>query len=128
MSCAPVGPLAPFSPPGATCDCGARLHARPSGERDWSWHDGEGRALVDLSPPGYRDDPRGWWARLAQEDIAAYSAMTCRADLGLLQWSHRHRPARGPATADPIPWCCEEPMRAIPAGWECRVSREGFTR
>lgn len=104
----------------ATCDCGAALHAIPAGPDDWSWVDGAGSAVVDTSPPGYAEDPKAWWATLAREDIAAYSALSAREQLGMLSFWHLHRPAHADPYEGAVPTCCGEPMRLTPSGWTCR--------
>jgi hypothetical protein len=111
--------------PGATCDCGAVLHVEPCGSDDWSWHDEDGRMLVDRSPAGYNEDPKGWWARLAATDPATYSDLLCRWTLGYLGWWHGHGPATPePWTGPPAPTCCAMPMRLSPRGWVCREGCE----
>lgn len=105
----------------ARCDCGATVTAAPAGDRDWTWVDADGKSVIDRSPPGYREDPKGWWERLAREDIAAYSDLSARVHLGHHSWTHVHRPAEQEPYTGPVPECCDMPMRAIPAGWECRV-------
>lgn len=104
----------------ATCDCGAALHAIPARPDDWQWVDADGLSLIDTSPPGYREDPRGWWQQLAQADIAAYSALSARAHLGMLGWTHGHRPAHQEPYPGDVPSCCGMPMRLVPRGWVCR--------
>lgn len=99
----------------------------PRGDDDWDWIDVEGRTIVDRSPPGYAEDPRGWWERLARENIAAYSDLSCREALGTLGWTHRHWPAHAEPYEGDVPWCCEEPMRLAPRGWTCRVTRHVTT-
>lgn len=116
----PTGPLPAYEPSPARCDCGAVLHAVPAGDRDWLWVDDAGHAIIDEAPEGYRADPKGWWERLARDDIAAYSALAARQALGMLGWVHVHRPAVQEPYSGPVPYCCGMPMRAIPVGWECR--------
>jgi hypothetical protein len=108
--------------PDATCSCGARLRAVPNWDgSDWLWVDEDGHQLVDRSPDGYRDDPKGWWERLARENIAAYSDLSAREALGMLGWTHGHRPVKqDPWTGGDVPRCCDMPMRLTPRGWVCR--------
>lgn len=108
--------------PGATCKCGARLHAVPSNDgTDWLWLDEQGQLYVDRHPEGYLDDPKGWWDRLATENIAAYSDWSARFALGMTGWTHMHRPTlvHGSACVE-VPRCCDMPMRLTPRGWVCR--------
>jgi hypothetical protein len=132
MTCVPAGSLDPHIIPTYVCDCGTEVHAVPQGGFDWSWYDREGNCIVDTSPEGYRDDPKGWWERLARDNIAAYSALSCREALGMLGWTHMHRPSLKSEEGGPgvrlheVPFCCESPMRWVPLGWQCRESGEIF--
>lgn len=113
-------------PPAATCDCGARLHAEAAWNGDdWVWLDEDGRSLVDLAPEEYRRDPKAWWDNLARSDIATYSALSARHALGMLGWTHHHRPATVDPFPDPVPESCGMPMRLTPRGWRCRVHAGG---
>jgi hypothetical protein len=103
----------------AVCDCGETVHAEAARD-EWMWVDAAGRRIVDTAPAGYREDPRLWWETLAATDIAAYSALLCRADLGMLPLAHIHRPAFCRPFAGDVPVCCEMPMRLTPQGWVCR--------
>lgn len=109
--------------PGAECSCGARLHASPSGSGDdWVWVDEDGQMLVSRHPPGYSEDPKGWWERLARENTAAYSIASARFALGMTGWLHRHTPTYpDPWTGGDVLRCCDMPMRLTPHGWVCRT-------
>lgn len=110
--------------PPAVCKCGAALHAVASPDlNDWHWLDDSGEMLVDRAPEGYHDDPKGWWARLADDDIALYSALTAREALGMLGWTHRHQPLPVGGFKGPVPYCCGMPMRLAPRGWVCRETK-----
>jgi hypothetical protein len=107
--------------PAATCSCGARLHATSNHDgNDWVWVDDEGQSLVSRHPPGYSEDPKGWWDRLARENIAAYSDWSARFALGMTGWLHLHTPTHPDRFVGDVPWCCEMPMRLTPRGWVCR--------
>jgi hypothetical protein len=110
--------------PGATCECGERLHAVTNWDgSDWVWVDEQGQHLVDRHPEGYNEDPKGWWERLAAENIAAYSDWSARFALGMTGWTHSHRPTHpDPWTGPPPPTCCEMVMRLTPRGWVCRMA------
>lgn len=108
----------------AVCDCGEVVHAVANEALDdWTWVDAQGRVVVDRSPEGYADDPRGWWARLAAENIAAYSDLSAREGLGMLGWTHVHRPAVMEPFEGDVPRCCGMPMRFAPSGWRCRETK-----
>lgn len=109
--------------PGAVCACGARLHAVPHPDlNEWVYLDENSKLFVDRTPDGYREDPSGWWARLATEDIAAYSDLSAQFALGMVSWSHTHRPVRSDPFTGWVLWCCDMPMRLAPRGWVCRVT------
>lgn len=120
-SCCPTGSLEPLDEAAtAVCDCGATVTAVPSGPDDWKWVDSDGNQIIDTSPAGYRENPKAWWATLAKDDIAAYSALSARFNLGMLGWTHMHRPAHAAPARRRPPQCCSEPMRWTPSGWRCR--------
>lgn len=110
--------------PGAICACGARLHAVSNFDgTDWLWVDENEQMLVDRSPEGYREDPKGWWERLLATDVAAYSDTVARAALGMLGWTHMHGPKKSDPFTGEVPRCHGMPMRLTPNGWRCRETK-----
>lgn len=127
-TCTPVGgSLAPITLPSGVCDCGVVLHAVPAGD-EWTYADENGKTRVDTSPQALRDDPKGWWERLAAEDIATYSRLSAAVSLGHFSWIHVHRQAPGSSVGGPydVPFCHERPMQYVPDGWRCRVNKTVF--
>lgn len=87
---------------------------------------------MDTAPEGYRVDPKGWWDRLAEEDIGAYSNLKAVMDLKGYIWIHWHTSGHHEPDLD-LNWdtrlppeCHGQPMYAAPHGWECRVMRSRF--
>jgi hypothetical protein len=102
--------------PDAVCYCGETVSAVPAGPRDWAYVDTAGRTIVDLPQPD--------WDWLRRNDIAEYSRLSAAANLGYLPTCHVHQPTRQLSKfRGSVPWCCAEPMRLTPSGWECRASR-----
>jgi hypothetical protein len=95
---------------------------------DWEYVGADGFTTAYTGPPEYREDPAGFWERLAATNMGAYSALTAREKLGMLGWWHTHTPGR--AVGDPVvavvPETCGQPMWASPDGWVCRVHKELF--
>lgn len=96
----------------ATCDCGARVQAVPASPSDWAWEDRDGHTAVALPPVP--------WDELREHDVATYSALLARLNLGMLPAFHVHRPAQPEPFAGVVPFCCGEPMHLQPRGWRCR--------
>lgn len=124
--CSPVGPLGAPIFGEWECRCGERLRlARMSpGVNDWRHVDRQGMSHRDETPDGLKTDPVGWWQRLADTDLNAYSVLKASMGLGGTPFIHYHAPARpvGVHERKPPPYCCGSPMWASPDGWQCRVN------
>lgn len=131
-ACSPTGDL---SEP-ARCEhgrpctgCGEVLHLRPvpevPGVHAWGWRDDAGESGTVTYPWGAGPEPAGWWERLAECDVALYSALVARDNLGMLAKHHAHTPGPCGYVHEPVeaPWCCRWPMWQTVEGWRCREQR-----
>lgn len=126
--CRPAGSLAAPIVGADVCHCGAAVRPVPHGE-DWAWVDDLGQTFVSnldavhaewdkiraemaTAGPGVADTPA----------INRYAVMSAQLVLAWVDWGHPHSPA-GSGRSTPSPWCCGQPMQAVPAGWMCRVRR-----
>jgi hypothetical protein len=134
--CVPTGNLTTVPPIDACmaghplmCSCGDPLRAVPTPDgRDWSYVSARtGRGTRDDSPPGYQDDPAGWWDMIKRDHIEIYLSISAALELNGGQWTHPHVPASCDhlphPSLPPVPECCGTPMWYTPAGWRCRVNR-----
>lgn len=131
-SCRPVGSLAyPVTGP-SRCHCGVTVRPVPRGD-DWAWADDQGHTHVShigeilaeldrchavaLDKTADMNDP------VVAADVHRYSVISAALALGYADTGHSHSPT-GPEgrTSTPPPWCCDQPMWAVPAGWRCRVA------
>jgi hypothetical protein len=121
--CAPVGPLHVPADRAYRCrDCGAPLTRvwREDG-LDFTYVGPDGSMFVDRHPPGYAEDPKGWWDRLAKHNPARYSLLRSYTSMNPLYFWHAHRPElQGPARPGGVPFCHGWPMQAVRDGWRCR--------
>jgi hypothetical protein len=133
MTCTPTGSLAtPIITP-AYCHCGATIRAVPWGDSDWLWADKDGRTRVShvneiydelrrchavvLDPDAHLDDP------VVIADVGRYSLLSAALAVGHgIDLGHGHTPMRGGRSLTAPPWCCGDPMQAVPAGWRCRIT------
>lgn len=133
-ACAPTGSLAaPVCAP-TICRCGEPITPVPWGADDWSWVDARGRTLIShteeiaaeyarvrqvmaAGPPGGDVDDPDYVAA-----IGRYSVMRCAESIGHMEVWHSHGPATGGRALTAPPWCCGQPMQAVPAGWRCRAT------
>lgn len=135
LPCRPRGSARKPLPSIRRCHCGALLtvEATTHPKRTGDWIDvdiWESRSMTnDLPayygypiPPGYHDDPAEWWKRLAENDIATYSALSAAYNLGYWWPYHRHIPKETivPGTGSTAE-CHGWPMWAAPRGLVCRV-------
>lgn len=128
-TCTPTGRMpAPTLPEYRCADpaCGVPLtHKWTADGRDFTDVGPDGMPGTDHAPPGYHEDPKGWWDRLAASDPATYSVLSATAGLGCLFW-HAHRPVAVTAPVNDVPTCCGWPMRATRDGWLCRENPATF--
>ena len=83
--------------------CNAEITLTPAGPDDWAWRDGEGSTVGTNYPPGFESPT--FWADLKERDIAAYSLLNARDQLGMTGWVHPHYPKPGtrePFTGTPV--------------------------
>ena len=127
MTCHPSGDLASPLPQPDRCRCGATIRPVPRAD-DWAWEDEHGQTAV-----WHHAEILAEYQRLCdavntgtadETDWAHYSTWTAALNLGHVNWGHQHSPTgTAGATLTPPPWCCGQPMQAIPRGWRCRVGR-----
>lgn len=124
MTCAPTGDIT--APPATTahCHCGAVIRPVPRGDTDWAWIDDTGQTRIDNVQAVLAEERRIREEIHTIGDTPAwnrYCVLGAQLGLAYVDWGHSHSPTSG-APADPPPWCCGEPMQAVPAGWRCRAT------
>lgn len=131
MTCHPTGDLASPLPRPDRCRCGATIRPVPRGD-DWGWEDDAGQTYVShiaeilaeldrchavaLDPRADMTDPA------VVADVGRYSVMSAALAIGHINKGHQHEPT-GEAKHQPPPWCCGQPMQAVPRGWRCRTAK-----